>query len=183
MGVENKKATSVKFIIYTGLSGIIELEKTFERKFKNKEIEMEKYIGVKVVKAVKCLGLNNAYVKDTQELTGKEKEGYKVVYEDGYTSWSPKDVFEKAYRLVDNLTFGLALEALKEGFAVTRSGWYNTDAKPVVKLQLPDSNSKMTKSYLYMSKNGGKDVFPLDLSCESILAEDWIITNPNTTQK
>ncbi len=26
-----------------------------------------------------------------------EKDGYKVQYEDGYTSWSPKDVFEKAY--------------------------------------------------------------------------------------
>jgi len=24
-------------------------------------------------------------------------EGYKVVYQDGYESWSPKDVFERAY--------------------------------------------------------------------------------------
>ena len=26
--------------------------------------------------------------------------GYKVVYEDGYESWSPKDVFERCYREV-----------------------------------------------------------------------------------
>ena len=29
------------------------------------------------------------------------KEGYGVRYEDGYISWSPKDVFEKAYRIID----------------------------------------------------------------------------------
>lgn len=29
------------------------------------------------------------------------EEGYKVVYEDGYESWSPKDVFEKAYHVAD----------------------------------------------------------------------------------
>lgn len=27
--------------------------------------------------------------------------GYRVVYEDGYESWSPKDVFEKAYKVAD----------------------------------------------------------------------------------
>jgi hypothetical protein len=25
-------------------------------------------------------------------------EGYKIVYEDGYISWSPRDVFERCYR-------------------------------------------------------------------------------------
>ena len=48
---------------------------------------MKNYIGVKIVKA-------EPEVKDG-------KEGYKVVYPDGYTSWSPKDVFEKAYRVLD----------------------------------------------------------------------------------
>ena len=28
------------------------------------------------------------------------KEGYKVIYPDGYVSWSPKHVFEQCYRLV-----------------------------------------------------------------------------------
>ncbi len=28
---------------------------------------------------------------------GEDKPGYTVVYPDGYTSWSPADVFEKAY--------------------------------------------------------------------------------------
>jgi len=60
-------------------------------------------------------------------------EGYLVEYldspnsnhpdHDGYISWSPKDVFDRAYREVDGLTFGEALEALKRGHRVARAGW------------------------------------------------------------
>lgn len=45
---------------------------------------MKNYIGVKIVKA------------EPQEKNGVP--GYKVKYPDGYVSWSPKDVFEEAYR-------------------------------------------------------------------------------------
>lgn len=48
---------------------------------------MENYIGVKIVKA------------EPKEKDGNP--GYKVKYPDGYISWSPKDVFEKAYRKLD----------------------------------------------------------------------------------
>ena len=60
-------------------------------------------------------------------------EGYLVEYVDGgkpnhpdfagYISWSPKDVFERAYRPVQNMTFGMAIEALKSGKKVARIGW------------------------------------------------------------
>ena len=40
---------------------------------------MEKYIGTKIIEAEPV------------------EEGYRVKYQDGYVSWSPKDVFEKAY--------------------------------------------------------------------------------------
>ena len=62
-----------------------------------------------------------------------DDEGFIVEYIDGgkanteqyhgYVSWSPKDVFERAYRPVDGLTFGLAVEALKAGKKVARAGW------------------------------------------------------------
>lgn len=44
------------------------------------------------------------------------KDGYKVVYEDGYESWSPKDVFEKAYKLAETPLDKLKIECdeLKE---------------------------------------------------------------------
>ena len=69
---------------------------------------MNKYLGVKIVKAEPWLGIDNKCVnevngKQTIVLTGLEKEGYKVVYEDGYTSWSPKDVFKKAYREIKTM--------------------------------------------------------------------------------
>jgi hypothetical protein len=56
------------------------------------------------------------------EITDKE-DGYKVIYEDGYQSWSPKEVFEAAYRRTDGLSFGLALEAAKKGERIARAGW------------------------------------------------------------
>ncbi len=30
----------------------------------------------------------------------KNRQGYKVIYPDGYISWSPKEVFEAAYRVI-----------------------------------------------------------------------------------
>ena len=71
---------------------------------------MEKYLGVKLIEAEPQTDFNGM-------------PGYRVVYEDGYESWSPKAVFEKAYRRIDNLTFGLAIEALKLGLKVYREGW------------------------------------------------------------
>lgn len=60
-------------------------------------------------------------------------DGYLVEYLDGgqanvpgfsgYVSWSPKDVFERAYRPSDRLTFGDALHMLKLRKRVARAGW------------------------------------------------------------
>ena len=35
------------------------------------------------------------------EMHGNNEEGYIVEYEDGYKSWSPKTVFEKAYKVAE----------------------------------------------------------------------------------
>lgn len=60
-------------------------------------------------------------------------EGFLVEYVDGgkanteefegYVSWSPKEVFEKAYKSSGSLDFGAALMLLKSGFKVARKGW------------------------------------------------------------
>lgn len=57
---------------------------------------MKNYIGVKIVKA-------EPYEKDG-------KPGYRVKYPDGYTSWSPKEAFEKAFRELDCKDFINAME-------------------------------------------------------------------------
>ena len=42
---------------------------------------------------------------------------------DGYVSWSPEEVFDRAYRSTDRMTFGDALVMLKQGKRVCREGW------------------------------------------------------------
>lgn len=62
---------------------------------------MKSYIGAKIIQAEpmdECTFLSSM---KGQDVTNREtREGYKVVYPDGYTSWSPKHVFETAYREV-----------------------------------------------------------------------------------
>ena len=86
---------------------------------------MKKYIGTKVVNATPAwLVDNKVYLKDeTVPRSMNRKDGYIVVSEDGYESWSPKSVFEKAYREVSTMDFGGAMHCLKAGLAVRRRGW------------------------------------------------------------
>lgn len=60
---------------------------------------MKKYLGVKVIEAEPmCEGMFLIRNENCEWNGDRKREGYKVVYEDGYESWSPKDVFEKAYK-------------------------------------------------------------------------------------
>lgn len=52
---------------------------------------MKQYIGTKLIEAEPC-----AAWKDMGENKVGDP-GYKVKYKDGYASWSPKEIFEKAY--------------------------------------------------------------------------------------
>lgn len=67
-----------------------------------------------------------------------------MIYPDGYVSWSPEKVFEEAYRPITGCTFGLAVEALKMGFKVTRAGWNGKGMWLVLMggLKLPPFNSQ-----------------------------------------
>ena len=93
---------------------------------------MKQYIGSKIVKAWPCyripvIGGRYEYCKLDEVvptcITGQPEDGYRVQYEDGYLSWSPKAVFEKAYRETTGLSFGLAIEAAKMGKKIARAGW------------------------------------------------------------
>lgn len=77
---------------------------------------MKRYIGTKIIHA-------EPRAKDYGPTDQQGQPGYTVVYPDGYTSWSPAAAFEDAYRQCDAMPFGLALEALKKGLKVGRSGW------------------------------------------------------------
>ena len=92
---------------------------------------MKKYIGTKTIEAepaYRFSGRGGSFwvpKSDVEELPAwvTVEDGYEVRYPDGYTSWSPKDVFEEAYRPADAMPFGLAIEAAKRGHKITRRGW------------------------------------------------------------
>ena len=52
---------------------------------------MDSYMGCKMVSACRDDEINDS---------GPDELGYRVVYADGYESWSPKDIFERAYMKV-----------------------------------------------------------------------------------
>jgi len=74
---------------------------------------METYIGVKIIKAIPMTAGN--FVKDHPQFKSvlskhsPETAGYLVQYPDGYTSWSPKECFEQAYRKVSDNELNLML--------------------------------------------------------------------------
>jgi len=86
---------------------------------------MIKYIGVKIIEADPLnLGEYNRMrgwiIPDGED---PNREGYLVKYSDNYISWSPKEAFDESYRPITDMTFGLAVEAVKKGFKIARRGW------------------------------------------------------------
>ena len=134
-----------------------------------------KYIGTKIVTAY------------PQEKDGKP--GYGVIYADGYTSWSPKEVFEESYRAIERdgqaLNFGDALHMLKLGKKVARAGW---NGKGMFLFIVPGSTFKVSRPpllgiypegteinycpHIDMRTSDGK-VVPWLCSQTDALAEDW----------
>jgi hypothetical protein len=137
-----------------------------------KDIAMKRYIGTKIIQAEPS--------HSTSDNPAVGQPGYKVVYADGYTSWSPQGAFEEAYRPCDAMTFGLALEALKKGLKVQRGGWNGKGLW--LELQVPDAHSKMTLPYIFMSypsdaKTTPGARVPWLASQTDMLAEDWVIVD------
>lgn len=96
---------------------------------------MNTYIGTKIVNATPMnrLDYNTLRGWTVPADENPADDGYLVEYTDGgkpnvegyagYVSWSPKEQFDNAYLQTDGLPFGLAIEALRKGERVARSGW------------------------------------------------------------
>lgn len=72
---------------------------------------MKKYRGTKEVSA-EPMG-HNEFLNEIVDPKRTEpgRKGYKVIYENGHVSWSPKDVFEEFYRPSDTHKDRLLIEA------------------------------------------------------------------------
>lgn len=146
----------------------------------------QKYIGIKLIdaKPMTRLEYNQLRGWTVPENENPNDEGYLTQSEgfsnmvgfSGYVQWLPKDQFEKEYRSIDNLTFGLAIEALKRGEKVARAGWNGKGMH--LEIQNPDERSKMTHPYLFMTipecKEGTRRL-PWQPAQVDLFAEDWQI--------
>ena len=68
------------------------------------------------------------------------------------------------------MNFGQALEQLKAGGRVSRSGWNGKGMW--IQLQVPDPDSKMSLPYIYM-KTADDNLVPWLASQTDVLGEDW----------
>ena len=92
---------------------------------------MKQYIGTKLIEAEPAYRCTDGGGKVVITPHPEEafpnypsiEDGYRVRYPDGYESWSPKAVFEEAYRPTTGMSFGLAIEAAKKGHRISRAGW------------------------------------------------------------
>lgn len=76
---------------------------------------MKKYLGKKEVLA-SSMSMGDAYDKGLLQSglessrVERNKQGYLVKYDNGYQSWSPKDVFDNSYKVIDTPLDRLYLE-------------------------------------------------------------------------
>lgn len=96
---------------------------------------MQTYYGTKKLNAKPMTRLEYCHFRGWQVPANENPldPGYLVEYLDGfrgnhhefvgYISWSPKEVFETAYQPTTAMSFGHAIEALKNGDRVARAGW------------------------------------------------------------
>jgi len=118
---------------------------------------MQLFIGTKLIRAVAMTRLAYNEMRNWQLPVDEngEDEGYLVEYLDGgeanttqyigYVSWSPKKQFEDAYRVTDGMNFGLAVEAMKKGCKVARTGW---NGKNMYVFLVSGSNFKVNRAPL-----------------------------------
>lgn len=84
-----------------------------------------KYIRVNHVEAEPMTRgeYDKSHGRPTPQFEDPAEAGYRVVYPYGYEVWVQKTQFEVSSRPIDGMTFGMAIEAMKQGKKVARRGW------------------------------------------------------------
>lgn len=166
---------------------------------------MMKFIGTKVIfgRPMTRAQYNKYRGWTLPENENGDDDGYLVEYLDGgqanhpdhagYISWSPAEVFARAYRPTAGLTFGNAIEAMKAGQRVARSGWNGkgmwlalgagNPANPAANFWNPHTRAFAEQSggtapvlpYIIMKTATGEILMGWLASQSDMLAEDWII--------
>jgi hypothetical protein len=162
---------------------------------------METYIGTKIIQATPMT--RQAY-NDYRGWTLPADEdgaddGMLVEYIDGgkandsrhsgYISWSPIDVFNRAYKPANTMDFGGALVALKSGAKVARTGWngkgmfvflvngstFNVSRPPLLGI-FPEGTEINYRPHIDI-KNVDGSISTWVPSIGDVMAEDWQIVD------
>jgi hypothetical protein len=132
----------------------------------------QRYIGTKVVygEPMTLGAYNQLRGWALPENEAATTEGYLVEYADGgapnvegragYVSWSPKDVFERSYRVAVGMDFSMALRAVLSGLTIKRVGW-------------TFSTVSLHREMLVLFRDGDEPRTFLPTHAE-LLATDWI---------
>lgn len=162
------------------------------------ESTMQKYIGTKLIRAEAMTRkeYSDFGCWDVPENEDGNDEGYMVEYlggepntddYDGYMTWEAKGEFERTYRPVDGLTFGLAIEAMRKGFRVAREGW---NGKGMYLWLMPgnvvEDGSKLADPHLVrLFRETGKPIRFNDhirMYCaDGSITSGWIASQPDMT--
>lgn len=168
---------------------------------------MDLYSGTKIIKAQPMsLGNYNIFkgwtIPENEDAASK---GYLVGYSnadgefngplmDGchHISWSPKDVFDMSYKPSGEMTFGMAIEAAKNGNKVARTGWNGKRMyavimpgypkgvkvdKQIAKIHNVFVGAVMTFRPYWVLKTAQDDISTWAPSGSDSLAEDWCIVS------
>lgn len=126
-------------------------------------------------------------------------DGYIILYragkEDEYVSWCPKRQFDEVSREVEGLSFGMAIEAMKQGCKVARRGWNGKGmwlciplvegpkeipatgiwGKPNVEYAEQNGGTVKVMPYITMKAADGSIVMGWLASQTDMLSDDWMI--------
>lgn len=162
---------------------------------------MQRYIGSKIINAkpMTRAAYNDFRGWQVPDDEDGADEGYLVEYVDGgkantsqyagYVSWSPKDVFERAYRPAVGMGFGATIAALKAGAKVARRGWngknmflflvrgstFQVNRAPLLGIY-PEGTTIDYRPHIDMRTANG-EIVPWVASQSDVLETDWEIVD------
>jgi len=165
---------------------------------------MEIYSGFKLIKAkpMDRQEYNDYRGWELPDDEDGEDDGYLVEYvdggesnhadHDGYISWSPEAVFNRAYKESGEMSFGMAIEAAKMGRKVSRIGWNGSGMYAVIMPGFPEgvpANAQTAKVHgikeghsinirsYWALKTAQNDIATWAPSGSDSLANDWCIVD------
>lgn len=172
---------------------------------------MKTYICTKLIRAVPAKMVNGCFWPDglplpkaletvepaadcccniKHELTVEDGYMFTTSSEDKYPQFMAKAEFEAMCRNADTMTFGDALEALKQGKRVARKGWNGKNMSVAYQKGYPDGipcnkntaqawgmeEGKLFKCRPYLQMRCADGTFQMWIASQSdILADDWYI--------